>query len=207
MGLFGKARPAAANHPLAKYAAARSNLLAMLALTVINFILTIAQADTYFLFSATFPQASLIYGYVLEAEGLPGLYVAGIVLGVVCIGLYFLCWLLSKKNGAWMTVAAVLFAIDTVLLFLVYEIQADVIIDVVFHAWVLYYLISGAVAYGKLKNLPPEEQNPPAEAPADPYGAPVEGIEGGYPVAPQPMETLVINGEPVTVTEDGVERQ
>ena len=197
MGLFDKAKqtqgaPAQpVKHPLvAKYDGARSNLLAMLAFTVINFILTITQADMYFLFSATFPQASLLYGYVLEAEGLTGFYTAGIVLGVVCIGLYCLCWLLSKKNAGWMIVATVLFAIDTLLLFLAYEIQADMILDVVFHAWVLYYLISGVVANAKMKKLPPEELAPPVAPPAE---------AAVNPEVPAQPPVMVINGEPVAM--------
>ena len=145
----------------------------------------------YFLFSATFPQASLIYGYVMEAEGLAGLYTAGIVLGVVCIGLYFLCWLLSKKNPGWLIAATVLFAVDTVLLFVVYELEASIALDVIFHAWVLYYLISGVVAASKMKNQP-VVSTPPVE---EPY-APADYTADGQPVYQAP-QTVVINGEPV----------
>ena len=73
---------------------------------------------------------------------------------------------MSKKNNVgWLVAALVLFAIDTVSMFLFMGIDVSMILDIVFHAWVIYYLIAGIVAHKKLKELPLEE--PVVEATAE----------------------------------------
>ena len=70
MGLFNKnADPNAAKpvkSPETTFAAARSNLLLVVGFTVVNLILTLVNANLYFLFSATVPQFILGLGYVFE---------------------------------------------------------------------------------------------------------------------------------------------
>lgn len=207
-------QPRVPKSPETTFAAARSNLLLMLAFTAVNVILRIAQANLYFLFSASMPMAALDIGVVFEEAGLPGAYIAGIVVAIVIVVLYLLCWLLSNKRRGWMVVALVLFALDTLLMFLLYEITADMVLDVLFHAYVLYYLISGTVAMAKLKNQPePVAEELPygtvpaenyAEIPAQPYGAvPAQPYTEAAPVA----ATVMNNGEPVadpTQLGDGV---
>ncbi|MBQ8683799.1 MAG: hypothetical protein IJ518_04730 [Clostridia bacterium] len=201
MGLFNKQPPQAPNQPQkdplqVKYDGARSNLLLMVILTVVNFVLALAESDTYFLFSSSFPQFALGLGIGFTEAGLPQFMPVCIVIGVLSIALYFLCWLLSKKNPGWIIAAMVLFILDCVLL-LVIGLSAELILDYLCHAWVLYYLISGVVAANKLKKQPPV---PPVVAEGDPF-APIGYTADGQPVYPS-QQTVVINGEPVDMTAD-----
>jgi len=72
--------------------------------------------------------------------------------------LYLLAWIMSSKNRVgWLTFALVLFGIDTVGMLLIGGIALESVIDILFHGWVIYYLISGIIAHNKLKKLPIEE--------------------------------------------------
>ena len=180
-----------------KYNSARGNLLLVVIFTVINIILLVTQSDRYFLFSAFVP-------YFIAWEGMffcgmfPAEYYAeewagieffdkslfGILLAIaaVIVVIYLLCWIFSKKNKVgWLVAALVLFVADTLGMFVLQNIGADSIIDVLFHIWVVYYLIAGIHAYGKLKKLPPEEETIDGEA----VEAPVEEIPAANNQSPE----------------------
>jgi hypothetical protein len=53
--------------------------------------------------------------------------------------------------------AAVVFVLDTLYMVFIYGVGADSVMDILLHAWVLYYLISGSVYVLKLKKLPEDE--------------------------------------------------
>lgn len=141
-----------------QYKIARSNLLLMLVLTVVNIILLVAEADTMLLFSATVP-------YFLSAISM-GIYaeysqvaIVGFGIVVAILVVYLLCWIFSKKHYGWMIAALVFFILDSIAMIGLYVLAEDFsgILDIVVHIWVLYYLVIG-VKYGhKLKNIPPEE--------------------------------------------------
>ena len=137
-----------------KYNSARSNLLLMLGFTLVNIVLLVIKSNTMFLFSATVPYYALAIG--LEEKLLLG---PAIIIAVISVAVYFLCWLLSKKQSGWMVAALVLFLIDTVCTAVLFLAAGEVsgITDILIHVWVLYYLIIG-VKYGAiLKNLPEGE--------------------------------------------------
>lgn len=166
-----------------KYNSARGNLLLVILFTAVNVLLLVANTGSYFLFSAFIP-------YMLVDEGMfytgrypaeiyeeyfpdmaflgDNLFYALICVSITILALYFLCWLFSKNNRAgWIVTALVFFSLDTagyLLYGLLYGmLDVSSIIDVLFHVWVLYYLINGLVANAKLKKLPAEEEAP-AEA-------------------------------------------
>ena len=158
-----------------KFASARSNLLLVLVFTVVNIILLVTQSNTYFLFSAYVPYLLAILG--MEMCGMfPDEYYGGdtsgfiffdtsflvimLVIAAVILALYLLSFIFTKKGkSGWMIFALVLFAIDTVLMVLMALLggfSSDMIMDYIFHAWVLYSLFSGVSAAKKLKALPEE---------------------------------------------------
>ena len=197
MGLFSKkpmtaeqlAAEAQRKTPQGKYNSARSNLLLVVAFSLVNLVLTVVQADLYFLFSATFPWVAAVFGQAFAEElGAPVFLVVGIVLAVISIGLYFLCWLLSKKNYGWMIAATILFGLDCILL--LFFLSADMVVDLVFHALVMYYLISGCIAGGKGGTQPM-----PAVPSDDPQT--VYAPDGQLQTPPQ---SVMVNGEPVEST-------
>ena len=158
----------------AKYNAARANLMLAVAFTLINIVILLSNGSSYFLFSLFFPR--LITGFGMEFYGkLPPEYYAEfypegieflpssalwifVAIAVVIVAVYALCWLFSSKGRVgWMIAALVLFSLDTAFL-LLGGFATDTLVDVLFHVWVLYYLIAGIIAHFKLKTLPPDEE-------------------------------------------------
>lgn len=154
-----------------KYKNSTHNLLIVAIFTLINVVLLIAQSNTYFLFSASIPYALVdfamffcgrypeeVYYGMADVVFLDNtFFVIAVVLAALIILLYFLSWLFAKKNKiGWMIFALVFFALDTVAMLAYYGINADMIVDIVFHAWVLISLATGISNYYKLKKLPVE---------------------------------------------------
>lgn len=199
MGLFNKNQTAAPKSPEATFAVARSNLLLVIGFTLVNVILRLVSADMYFLFSASTPLAFLDVAAVIGDGALP----VCAVLAFLTIGLYVLCWALSKKRPGWIVVALVLFVVDTLVLLGLYELEG-MIFDLLIHVWVLYYLITGTVAMVKMKRQPPVP-----EMVIDPTVTPsyvTDGVPMAQPMAETPaapeaavVETapVLVNGEPI----------
>lgn len=153
-----------------KFNSARSSLLIVIAFTLINIALIFTESNTYFLFSLFVPYLLAVNG-ALYTGRVPGFYVPAaymwsdaafyiaLAVAAVCILLFVLCWIFSKKNKVGWLIAALVFSIiDTALGLLYYGVSTDIIIDIVFHAWLIFSLISGISAYNKLKALPEEEE-------------------------------------------------
>lgn len=139
-----------------KFNSSRLNLLLVIILTVVNIVMLIGGSETMMLFSASIPYYAIAFPVIL---GMPELFVFGVILAVVSLVLYFLCWLLSKKRPGWLVVALVLFALDTLALAGLYLSIEEMsgIVDLAIHVLVLIYLIQGISAWSKLKKMPPEE--------------------------------------------------
>ena len=192
--------------PLTVYNTARANLLLVVLFTAVNLVLSLVNADMYFLFSATVPQFILALGYAFESS--VALTVCA-VLAFLGAGVYLLCWALSKKHRGWMIVALVLFSLDTLAALGMLLADTSMIIDVAIHGWVLFYLITGTSALVKMKKNPelavePAEMPAAAEMPAPVYQVPAEAAAEvpAAPAAPAeiPAETpaqVMVNGEPV----------
>lgn len=154
----------------AKYRNARLNLLLMIVMTVVNVVILCFGSDSYFVFSATIPYFIVMLGmiwtgrmpdeYYLDWEnGVPfwdtSVLVVLIAIAAVIIAIYLLCFLFSSKNRVgWMITAAIFFGIDSLGMVTLVGISTDTVLDLLFHAWVLYYLIAGTVYGIKLKKLP-----------------------------------------------------
>lgn len=131
-------------YTISRYNGARSNLLLAIVFTAVNIVLTAAGSDLYFLFSIMLPYSMFGAGTVLT------------VLAVALLGVYVLCYFLSKDKRGWLTAALVLFIVDTLAfagIFVLAVISGGLelgssLFDVVFHVWVLISLIGG-VRYGK----------------------------------------------------------
>lgn len=142
-----------------KFKSSRANLLLVIILTIVNIVLFFFGSETMLLFSISVPYYAVILASVFE---IPQVLVIGCVIAAVVLVLYFLCWLLSKKHPGWLIAALVLFIIDTLVLAWLYISISEFsgIVDVVFHIWILYYLVIGIRSSRKLKDLPPEEMEP-----------------------------------------------
>ncbi len=153
----------------AHYNSARANLLVAMVFTLLNSVLSLIGGNMYFLFSCSFPYTMVSYGAfwsgiyppevyqeleVPESDLLPLWFLFVLLVpAVLALGAYLLCWIFSKKHVGWMIAATVLFVLDSLFLILWYQPAADMIMDYLFHAWVLFFFIRGCISYFKLKEV------------------------------------------------------
>lgn len=154
-----------------RYSAARSNLLFMILFSVVNILMLASNSGMYFLFSASVTYLLTDLGMALCGmypdeyyEGIEGIFfldkavfVVLLIISLLILAIYMLCWIFSKKNRCGFLIAAlVLFSIDTVIMLLNYGFSS--IIDLVFHIWMIVILSMGISAHYKLKKLPAEDE-------------------------------------------------
>ena len=138
------------------YLRARNNLGVALVLTIINMALSAFGSSLNFPFSVFVPDLLVGLG---KASNTHGVYCYGA--SAVVMALFGMCWLFCVVRPWWMVCALVLFVLDTVamggLTILCMNGNVDlgmsVLINAVFHIWVLYYLVKGVGAGFKLRRL------------------------------------------------------
>ena len=144
----------------AKYNRSRYNLLLVAIVSVIN-LFSLSLSQTYFLFSAQIP-SFFVELFVYTEEGAVAPFadlIIPIIIGIILTIPYLLCFFFSKKRPGWMVVSLVFFAFDCIFLVTMYYLS-DVIIDLLFHGWVMFYLITGVTHGFKLKKMPEDEPLP-----------------------------------------------
>ncbi len=172
-----------------QYANSRANLMLLIAFTVINLVLLLANSDWYFLFSAYIPYYAVVMGMFYCGKFPPEYYedmadmiytddsflIVTVAFAVFVTLLYLLAWLCSKNHKVgWLIFALVLFGIDTFAMLLIGGFDLGMLIEIFFHVWVIVILILGITSHYKLKKMPIEEPIP-AEA-ADLADAPAEEL-------------------------------
>lgn len=94
-------------------------------------------------------------------------FVGFIAVAVVLAILYVLPFIFSKKlRPGWLLFTLVIFILDTLFMLIDVGVQSDMLIDYLFHIWVIVSLAIGMSAGYKLKKLPPEEEELAEEAEA-----------------------------------------
>lgn len=152
-----------------RFYSTRHNLLLIVIFSLINIILLVTNSGTYFLFSAFIPYMFVDYGMYFcglypaeyyephtEFFDTSFMIVCCIIAAVVLL-LYLLCWIFSKKpRVGWVIAALVFFVMDTIVMLLAVANLAENIIDILFHAYVIFSLSRGIYSYYKLQKLPVE---------------------------------------------------
>lgn len=154
-----------------RYSAARMNLLLIIIFTVLN-ILTLMLDAGQMLFTAAIPYKIVQIGktmcgflpeeYYTKNETAPlfdkGFIAVFIIIALLIVALYLLCWLFSKRRGAdkWLSFALAMMSADTMVAFLFAD-GGTIIVDMLFHILILVLLFSGIGAYKKLRALPKDE--------------------------------------------------
>ena len=184
-----------------RYSTARTNILLVIILTVINSALLFLGSDTYFVFSAAIPYymtlMGLLYtgrmpaewyegveGFIPDPDAVLYIYVA---IAVAFVAFYILTLALSGKHGyGWVLAALIVFVVDTFAMFYLNGFADDMFLDIIFHAWVVISLARGVIAAVNLKKLPEEEPYAVQEAQTYSYipqqEMPVENSEAYAPV-------------------------
>lgn len=147
----------------------RISLMLVLALTVVNIAMVMLESDRYFVCSISIPYM-LCYLGKLEAviEGFEFQLPACMAVSVVILGVFLAIWLLSKKRPGLLYAGLILFLADTgALIWLCVEADTlgESIVDLLFHAWVLWELFQGARCGSKLEQLPEAASAPVVNAP------------------------------------------
>jgi len=147
-----------------RFSRARSNLLLVIAFTVVNLILVLANADLFFLFSATVPTIILVIAMDLAIDFGNSVLLVGVAIAFACVLVYGASWLFSKKKRGFILLALIFFIIDTLaftgIVVIDMILSGDIfnfsfIIQVGFVIWILYYLITGTSAWLKLRKYDP----------------------------------------------------
>ena len=155
-----------------KYKSCVGNILLVVIFSVINIVLLLTNADTYFLFSAFIPYFTVSLGkylcgfypneYYTDAENMlflnSSVFYITIAVAAVIILVYFICWLFAKKKKIGAVIfALIFFIIDTLAMVFISGFSGDSILDIVFHIGVIVYLCIAISTYNKIKKS--EQEN------------------------------------------------
>jgi len=148
-----------------KFSRSRANLIAVTAFTLVNVLLIYFESDWYLLFSATLPWYFMLQAMMdVPIFGFDAQTIAYIVLAFSGVILYFLFWLLSGRFRWFMLIAMIFFAADTIFLaYLIMELSmfdsfdAGFILDAAFQIWIMFYLVTGTIAWAKLRGVTREQ--------------------------------------------------
>ena len=75
-------------------------------------MLLLIEADRYFVFSASIPYYLTAFAMGMDSvfsSGIGTYTIIAIVISVIVVGIYLLCWALGEKKPGWLTAALVLF--------------------------------------------------------------------------------------------------
>ena len=170
------------------YSVCRANLLAVILFSIISVVMLVV-GDSYFLFSNYFATEYAYVGFMYlsggwknwedAAEiGLAGeeflaiMGAAFITVATVVLIALFLCWVFSKKSRVPFIVAAIIMGLDTVYVLLMFD-----IVNILFHIWIMYYLILAIKSWGDMKRLEAQGEYMTGEDGQNPcgYGNPYGG--------------------------------
>ena len=179
-----------------KFKRARGNLMLVVIFTAINLLLALLNTGYYFLFSATAPQFIFEICRLVAQELNNNVFtIIGIFSAFLIIALYFIFFLLSKRIRAFMLAALIFFSIDSLLFVYVFFLGAfdiSMILDIVFHGFIMFSLINGVMAWSKLHHISDAEITaamlPPPPVPVQPYADTlIQGEAVAPPVATPPQ--------------------
>lgn len=138
---------------------ARSFLLIALIFTALNLVLVMLNTMEATFFSIFTPYVLVLYGRLMDFGAMGSNTVTALVIAVVILVVFVLCWLLSKKKSGWLVAGAVLFVLDTAaLLFFCYVNNAfsDMLVNILIHAYIVFILVRGCISAVKLKQMTDE---------------------------------------------------
>ena len=140
----------------------RGNLLLVVVFTAVNLFMIALNSGFHFPFSATIP--TVTYDVISEL----GYGAVGLIAALAMVSVYLACYLLSKKRRVFILIALIFFAVDTLLfLFISFGYWDDIgslLIEAVFTAWILFYLITGTAAWARLRKVSAEDIEAAKEA-------------------------------------------
>ena len=132
-----------------KFSKSRHSLLVLLGFSLVNLFLELFGFNLFFLFSS--------FTAMLLFIDFP-------VLSFVLLALYAACYLLAKSKRVFLLVALIIFAIDTLVFgIIMLEVvlmgffELDILIYTAFYVFIIVSLVSGVVAWAKLRHISEED--------------------------------------------------
>ena len=131
---------------------ARNNLLGVVILTLANLVMIALDVDIGFPFSAVIPQFILVWFIEISMPVV-------MTIAVIIVSFYLLFFFLSKRWRVFILIALIFFAMDTLFLldFMLEFGFSGLLLNLAFHAWIHFYLITGTIAWAKLRKVSKEE--------------------------------------------------
>lgn len=138
----------------------RQALLIMIFLSLANIVLMTLFSNRSFILTAAFPREVLLLGYIFSAEcGTDNTLIIGVIMAVMSVGLYSMCWFMAGKHHGWLAAAAGMMVFDVLFLLAMAVIRFDrqfisqYIIQLCFEGVVLFYLLRGAAGFFRIRAL------------------------------------------------------
>ncbi|MBR2546130.1 MAG: hypothetical protein IKE93_08205 [Erysipelotrichaceae bacterium] len=132
----------------------RTIIAAVAGLSLINIILIYFRIERNLAFSAFVPSWGMNYSVYLADESQKNLYIA--VFGVGIIGLYVLCYVMSKKKAFWFMAALLMYLTDTWLMTYFIEQKgfsySNWTFDIISHVFVLIIMTWAVVVAIRIKD-------------------------------------------------------
>jgi hypothetical protein len=135
------------------------SFLTLIILSVLNNILIWVNAPISFPFSIYASLVAFIFGQQFSDEfGKPVFLIAGVAFSILVIGVYFVLYMLARKRTWPVWIAFGLILADTLLLIIFIilnqgEYLFDFVINLAFHAWIIWSLVQLGKSRAKLKKL------------------------------------------------------
>ena len=138
------------------YGSARSTLLILVILTVVNVVFWFASVGVEMLFCIDFPYIIIVF---MDAMGNAPL---GIAIGAAVLLFFLAAWYMSAKNHVWLIAAAAAHGLDTfTLVWLAANNDfGEFVFPLVIHVVASVYLVVGCVHGAKLKKAGPAQPDP-----------------------------------------------
>lgn len=120
-----------------------ASYLTFIVLTCLNLVIVMFEIGFTFPFSAVIPELPLRFGQsYYQEEGAIWAYVIGFLLALILASIYLLLYFLSKKKMLAIYITIGLVMLDTLILILLSFVDlVGVLVDLLFHAWVIFALV------------------------------------------------------------------
>lgn len=122
--------------------------LSLVIFTYVNLALLTVNASISFPFSAIVPQIVLIFGKLeYDVTGILFVYVLSVIFSLIFASVYLLLYALSRRYIVPVWIALILIILDTcVVIFVGYNNISEVLIDLLFHCWIIWSLVQLLIA-------------------------------------------------------------
>ncbi len=137
----------------------RTNILLFTILTAANCIMILFKLDFSFSFAGIFPVLSIVYGREFgQMSGNTTYQILGYAIAVLFLVLLLMVYFTTRTHRSFIYVGLGIFIFECLALgyYIYLGFMITDVIDILFHIWFGYYVITGVIAHEKLKGYASE---------------------------------------------------